>query len=194
MLLPGELPQGVLAFGAEARKQTKGMTDDDREKLLQIANEREWTKPRLPETSPDLLELFQRGLKRRLAYGTGLNGQIEVFREIGRDAVGAPHDTRDADTLAREFLTRAHGLAHLRGDEQPDAVLAQAREDVLDGVPMGYRRKVLEKILDREENALRENTTGSEDMRAMVEARDKRREHGWRVLTGRAEGGKGGRG
>jgi hypothetical protein len=172
------------------RKELLGRSDEDRELLLHAANERWQMAARAPLTMspPDDRELIMFALKNELVYPGLLEGMTigaadMLARAMTWGAFGILPDVRDADTIAQQFLARADQLLALPGGEDVDAVLARARDEVIDGVPKGYRRKVVERILDREEEALRKAHAEAGEAAQIEHARDERRQHATRVLV-----------
>jgi hypothetical protein len=174
----GDAARGALAFKREFRNQLEGFTDDDKETLLRVTNERQWAKPRLPETMPELLERAQLRLKVDVTFGTEDHGRrlVSTLRAI----FGAKQDTRDAATIAEAFVSRVQGLQTLENRDVDDA-FSQARKDLLEGVPDHYRKKVVEKILEREEANLAAEGRKNE-LQEVVASRDERRARGWRAV------------
>jgi hypothetical protein len=155
-------------------------TTEDGEKLLHASHEVWGEVHTLPYGAPgvDLRAGLQQNLALTLRFGEGLFDHVgdRLTHAIGM-LEGNHVDTRDADTIADEFLRRVEGLQELRQAETNEA-LQQARRDVLDGVQKPYLPKVLERILDREEEA-----APAKDAEALRDDREGRRERGWRALT-----------
>lgn len=171
---------GAFAFKRELQHQLEGLSDDDKEILLRVTNERQWSKPRLPETMPDLLERAQLRLKADVTFGEDHGKRlVSAVQAI----FGVKQDTRDAATMAEAFLARVQGLQRME-DRDIDEVFAQARQDVLDGVPDHYRAKVVDRIVAREEELLAADGNDTE-LAEMVDSRDARRERGWRAVLER---------
>jgi hypothetical protein len=55
-------------------------------------------------------------------------------------------------------------------------------------VPKGYRKTVLERVLDLETERLRESGADPAEVKAMEDDRANRRERGWWALTGKGTG------
>lgn len=184
---PLKLWRGERTVSRAAQAQMEQATEDDWEALLRATNARGWSKPRPPGTLPTLLESEQVAIKLQVTHGTGVSALLESEGAFLRAVRGIHEDTRDADTIAEQFLRRVDGLTSLHGDERLDEHIARARDDVLEGVPEGYRRKVLERLLAREE-ALASTPDEADALKA---SRDDRRSRGWQALTGKDAPGRG---
>jgi hypothetical protein len=186
-LVPMVVPPAGVAVWDTSEALLKGAPEEDLEAVLRAANERWGPTKREPGAAVGPLEFWRTGLAAQLRSGPGLAGYLrgtaEGFRELATVAFGPREDTRDAQTIAEEFVHRVEGLARLHAEETTEQHMSQAREDVIEGVPTHYRRKVLERILDLEEAALPE-----EGAAELQQERGARREHGWKALTGKGPG------
>ncbi len=163
------------ALQRELQGLLKPLIEEDKERLLQLANERVWVKRRDPREVPPALESVTHSLKNDLAYGSGLRGKMQSFRAALMTESGVDQDTRDPMSLAKEFVARVDGLTRLHGDDGINAHIEQARKDILSDVPERYLERVLERVLDIEE-------ARSEHPEALREVREQRRKDGWSAL------------
>lgn len=173
------------------RKFIATLPPDDQETLLRAANERWQYRQRPPGEYPSDLEEWHTFLKDGVAFRHEWpTSRVANFctQAFARVFTGTPPDLRDSENIAQEFLARVHQLVVLPGGDDMDAVFAKARENVLEGVPTGYRRVVLERVLDAEEDQLRESGAAPEEVEALQAEREARRERGWRALTGKGGG------
>ncbi len=173
-----------------SRENGTNYTIDDLEIVLMAANERWPLKTRGMLKDSTEFEDWQIVAKNHLRHGEGFFGYEKTWLHSHCDfkdyfVTGAPPDVRPADTIAQQFLHHVDALVAWGGEADIESHIAKAREAVLEGVPKGYRRKVLEKVLDREERALRESGASPDEVKALEEARDERRERGWQHLTGK---------
>jgi hypothetical protein len=160
----------------------KHANEDDLEKLLRVSNERGWSESRLPGTPPTPLEAEQLFLRNYLEYGPGVGmaGAFNGFRMFYRALEATPQDTRDADTIAEEFLRRVQALANFRGEDELSTHLEAARTDVLGDLSERMRGRVLEKILDLEEAC----ASSAAESASLRDERAARTKAGWRALVG----------
>jgi hypothetical protein len=169
------------------------LPQDDRETLLMAANERWQLKHRAPAQFPERLEVWHAAFARDVMHGRTLGGMVacvleDVVHSFSWAATGNPPDVRDSRMIAREFLDRVEQLVALPGGDDLEAVVARARDEVLDGIPKGYRRTVLDRVLDLEVERLRERGAEPDEVKALEDDRDNRRERGWSALTGKRNG------
>ena len=166
---------GAVAIASE--QLTKGLMQDDIEILLRTSRELWGDVPSLPAHLADPRAVWQGEVAGSVRQITGF---VESYFQGIRLVAGLRLDVRDAESIAEEFLSRAHSLAHWQGDGDPVHPIERARDEVLAGVPARYRAKVVEKILD-----LEERRAAPEDVEALQAARDDRRQDALKMLTGK---------
>lgn len=169
--------------------------EDDLEKLLQAANERWSIEAPLEETWTRPQHLFHEALRAETEAGSGITAFFSLVahgvRSVIARTVGGTPDVRDSEQIAEQFMQVARARAEQDGGEGMEKHFERAREAVLDGVPTHYRRRVLERILDREEQVLRDSGAPVEEVQELEAARDERRKRGWQALTGKGASGRG---
>lgn len=170
------------------RKELLRRSDDDKETLLYAANERWRLTPRAPMslTVPDLREGVLFALKNDVAYPGPIESVTLAVVDVVATAftwggLGVLPDVRDARTMAEQFLGRVEQLMCLP-DATLDGTVSRARNEVLQGVPKSYRRKVVERVLDAEEALLREKGA-DEALETVEQERPARRERAWQALV-----------
>ncbi|HVY29676.1 MAG TPA: hypothetical protein VHB79_24115 [Polyangiaceae bacterium] len=178
------------------RKHLLSRDEADQEVLLHTANERWRMSARAPldMSVPDLREGIMFALRNEVAYpglvqGMTLGAADVLVAAAAWGVLGKPPDVRDAGTIAQQFLARVDQLTELPGGEDMDRVLARARDEVLDGVPKGYRRKVVECMLTLEEEQLSAQYGEAREVAELERTRDERRQHATRVLVQKKPGG-----
>ena len=122
----------------------RNLTLEDKEILLHASHE-VWGDVRSqPVGLPgaDQRASFQQSLAVELRFGGLFDHYFERAAYCLEAVRGKQVDTRDADTIAEQFLHRVSLLEQLRGAE-PEEALQQARRDVLGHVPKPYLAKVL---------------------------------------------------
>jgi hypothetical protein len=153
----------------------EGASEEDRERVLRAANERWGVRHKVPGEPPDALEYWRENFAAnlRLAH-SGMLGLLEFAvhdaKRFVRSAFAPHEDTRDVRTIAEQFIDRVHGLMRLNPDAPAVERFERASADVLDEVPPGYRRKVLQEVLDRESTVAVAETGQTHSFVAAVEA------------------------
>lgn len=173
---------GLVAVAHESWRLLRGVTVQDREVVLHAANAR-W--PQREAGSGDAIGLWKVLLKQQTVYGAGLKAFVKASQVLRRGNGKAP-DTRDMRGLADAYIERVWELADRYGTAEggaPACHLQQARREVLKGLPADYRSKVLEAILDREEEVLRAKGGTPGELASIRRQRESRETRGWCYLV-----------
>jgi hypothetical protein len=169
------------------------MSEDDKEILLRTANEKRRVEAG-PGQTPGDFATWHAALKDEVAYGTGLLASFKIVASwpgrVIRWTLGRAPDTRDSEQIAEEFLQVVEARVQRDGAEHMEAHIERARDAAMERVPTHYRRKVLERILDREERAAELDGAPTAESKELEATREERRHRGWSLLSGRGPSGR----
>lgn len=177
--LLGVMTQGTAQVCSTSDALLAGASKADLERVLYAANERWKETSREPMTPMEPLEYWRNSISALLRDGSPIGRMTWAIHTALAGPLALRADTRDASTIAEQFLAKVEGLSRLHGEQDMDRHLERARDDLLGGVPKRYQAQVLERMLD-----LEEARAAPEDREDLKASREERQRHALRVLLG----------
>ena len=181
---------------------TRTMSEEDKEILLRASRDRWGDATSMVTETRDARFIWQLMLARELRQGPSWLERIggEELENRVRSLIGHSFaellgegnkpDVRDARSMAEDFLRRVEGLTQLHGDGAMEQHIAQAAEEHLAGLPLRYKARVIEHMLELEEQRLAESGAEPAEVEALREARDQRRAEAARLLKPKGDRGR----